>query len=326
MKFKKTSRGYYAVLSGSKNIKLGTHDLDEAKALAQAAGLAQLDIAHRAGLLTAQTVQRLTMGKVVTASAALAAYRTYLTRTGLSELTQHIYAQRVDAFLNRRLDAPVSALTEAMVHAYINPDSPIMVGTRVNRRKALVSFFKFCAGRGYILGNPAELVEVQIHKLTHKQMEPLQKKPVFFVDMKVLPDFWRFAAKMAITFGLRLSDVATMEWGSFSVPGKLVIWTDKTRTRIEFDIPPEIQEEVDALPRRDPELLFPDQWEVVQSPTRRALLSVQFKRLTGVGFHQLRAGFATRLAQEGESLLSIQRRMGHATAAMTQQYIRPCQK
>jgi integrase len=323
MKFKKTSRGYYAVLSGSKNIKLGTHDLDEAKALAKAANLDGLDIAHRAGLLTAQTVQRLTMGKVVTARAALAAYREYLTRSELSDLTSHMYALRVESFLDKRMDMPMSAFTEAIVYAFVNPKSPIVVGTRNNRRNALLHFFNYCAARGFTLGNPAELVSVQTHTLSHKQMEPTLKKPVFYVDMKVLPDFWRVAAKMAMTFGLRLSDVAGLEWASFSEPGKLVVWTDKTRTRIQFDVPPEIQEEINVLPKRDPELLFPDQWEIAQSPTKRALLSVQFKRLTGVGFHQLRAGFATRLAQEGESLLSIQRRLGHASPEMTKHYIRP---
>ena len=321
MKFEKTQRGYYAVLSGKRRIKLDTFDLEQAKLLAKEANLEGLDVAHRAGILSAQTVQRLTTGKVVSCAAALAAYKEHLPRTNLAYLTQHQYAQRVETFIAKRRELPVSAVTEAMIHAYVNPTDDITGGTRNNRRNALLSFFRYCSAKGYILGNPAELVVVQLHKLSHKQMEPRRRAPVFFVDMHKLPDFWRVAAKMGMTFGLRLSDVANLEWGSFSEPGKLIVWTDKTRTRVEFDVPPEIQEELDALPRRDPELLFPDQWEVAQSPTRRAWLSVQFKRLTGVGFHQLRAGFATRLSQEGIAVSSIQRKLGHSTPEMTQHYI-----
>jgi integrase len=126
---------------------------------------------------------------------------------------------------------------------------------------------------------------------------------------------------MGIHYGLRLSDVAGLAWESFSDPTKVVIWIDKTRQRMEFPRVPEIEDLLRQVPRKCNVQVFPEEHELASSPTRRAKLSVYFKRLTGVGVHQLRHGFATRLRREGESITEIQRRLGHSSPKTTEVYL-----
>ena len=322
MKIKKNSGGSYSAVLSNRSIPLGTSDPAEARRLAKAANLDQVDLAHRAGVLTATAVQRLTFGRTVTCQRALDGYLEWGKRANKAPLTVHRYHQTAAAFLAAHLAKPVQIVTEKMISEFVNPDDGSALGTRNCRLSALVSFFGFCSAKGFMLGNPAALVGVQTHELTHDQMEPKPKVPVFVInDLDELPVFYRLVALLGLTCGLRISGVAGLEWSSFIIPSKMVIFTDKNRTRMEFGITAEVAAVLAEVPRLDPELVFPEEYVIAKSPTRRALLSTTFKRLTGVNAHQLRHDFATRLALEGETVTDIQKRLGHTSPETTKTYV-----
>jgi integrase len=111
--------------------------------------------------------------------------------------------------------------------------------------------------------------------------------------------FWLFAVKCSAQTGLRLSDVANLEWRCFGEPGKLVVWMDKTNRRIEHVLSPELEEMVTQIPVSSPTHLFPEQHQIVSDVKRRALLSVQFKRIcerigiSGKSYHSTRHAAAS---------------------------------
>lgn len=322
MKLHKGRGGRYYAHCAHAKIALNTKCKAEAERLVKEANLEGIELAHKARLLSADTVQRLTYGRRVDCTRAFAAWVDHTALSDLAPLTRHRYEMIVRRFLAGIGTRPVQSLDRKMVDAFINPEDDTKVGTRQGRRNALLSFFRFCNASGFIVGNPAELVEVRTHELTHPQMETTRKAPVFGVNLDGLPIFHRIAALLGMKHGLRLSDVAGLQWASLDRPGKLVLFTDKTRKRMEFVLDDETVAALEEVPKLDPDVVFPDEWEVLQSPTRRALLSVNFKRFTGVGHHQLRAGFATRLSREGVDMPEIVRRMGHSSHKMTEQYIR----
>lgn len=321
MIIKLNKSGTYSAQLGHTSIPLKTRSYKEAVQLAKAARLEELDLAHKAKLLTASTFQRLSFGAEVRGREALLAFKDNLHLSNLAPLTMHRYYQMTEKFLGPHMEKSVQALTEQIVDAFVNPKSDIKASSRNCRHSALLAFFRFCNAKGFIVGNPAELIQVRTHSLGHAQMERAEKVPVFNLDTTGYPIFWRVVVAMGVHYGLRLSDVAGLSWASFADPTKLVIWTDKTRQRMEFPMVPEIGALMREVPRGCSVQVFPEEHAIAQSPTRRAKLSVDFKRLSGVGVHQLRHGFATRLRRDGESITSIQQRMGHASAQTTAVYL-----
>ena len=91
--------------------------------------------------------------------------------------------------------------------------------------------------------------------------------------------FWLFAVRCSAQTGLRLSDVASVEWRCFGEPGKIVVWMDKTNRRIEHILSPDLEEMVTQIPISSPTHLFPKQHKTISDVHRRSLLSVQFKRI-----------------------------------------------
>lgn len=321
MTIKLNPSGTYSAVLAHTSIPLKTKSYKEAVALAKAARLEELELAHKAKLLNAATFQRLSFGREVTCAEALSAFKDNLQLSNLAPHTSFRYWQTASKFLARLLDQPVQVITELTVDKFVNPNNDLKVGSRNCRHSALLAFFRFCNAKGFIVGNPAELVEVRTHELSHDQMERTEKTPVFSLDTTGYPIFWRVVVALGTNYGLRLSDVARLSWASLADPEKIVIWTDKTRQRMEFPVVPEVAALLREIPRVCNVMVFPEQSAIARSPTKRAKLSVDFKRLTGVGVHQLRHGFATRLRKEGESILEIQRRMGHSSTKTTEVYL-----
>ena len=153
--------------------------------------------------------------------------------------------------------------------------------------------------------------------------------------------FWRFAVRLGAETGLRISDVAQLEWRSLSElhTGKLVIWMKKTNQRIEHTISPSLQQFVGEIPVIDADYMFPEQRALMQDVGKRAGLSVQFGRLCerlgikGKSFHSLRHYKATTsyakldkeaLAKKLAASLSLEEiagLLGHQNKATTKGYV-----
>lgn len=165
---------------------------------------------------------------------------------------------------------------------------------------------------------------VKLCKLGEKQVE------VFF---------WLFAVRCSAQTGLRLSDIAGLEWRCFAEQGKLVVWMDKTNQRIEHPLPEELETMVTQIPVSSPTRLFPEQHAIISDVRRRALLSMQFKRICerigimGKSYHCTRhaaasekyraidkGDLAKRLA-ESLSMSQIKALLGHSSATTSKVYV-----
>jgi integrase len=151
--------------------------------------------------------------------------------------------------------------------------------------------------------------------------------------------FWLFAVRCSAQTGLRLSDIAGLEWRCFGEPGKLVVWMDKTNRRIEHPLPADLEMMVTQIPVSSPTRLFPEQHTIVSDVHRRSLLSVQFKRICerigilGKSYHCTRhaaasekyhaidqAELAKRLAAT-LSMSQIKQLLGHSSASTSKFYV-----
>lgn len=151
--------------------------------------------------------------------------------------------------------------------------------------------------------------------------------------------FWLFAVRVSSTTGLRLSDIAGLEWRCFGEPGKIVVWMDKTNRRIEHILTPELEAMVTQILVNSPTHLFPDQHAIISDVKRRALLSVQFTRICerigilGKSYHSTRHAaanekyhaidkddLAKRLA-ETLSMSQIKALLGHSNASTSRLYV-----
>lgn len=151
--------------------------------------------------------------------------------------------------------------------------------------------------------------------------------------------FWLFAVRCSSQTGLRLGDIASLEWRCFGEPGKLVVWMDKTNQRIEHVLSPELETMVTQVPFSSPTHLFPDQHQIISDVHRRSLLSIQFKRICerigikGKSYHCTRHaaasekyrsidrdGLAKKLA-ETLSMSQIKQLLGHSNAKSAKIYV-----
>jgi integrase len=147
------------------------------------------------------------------------------------------------------------------------------------------------------------------------------------------------AVSQAKETGLRLSDIAQLEWRSFAEDGKLITWTEKTNKRMELPITNALRALISEVPVTDADYVFPAQRAIIRDVAKRSGLSVQFGRLldrrhiTGKSFHSLRHYRATQsfknidkatLAAKLADTLSMEQiatLLGHANSKTTKRYV-----
>ena len=151
--------------------------------------------------------------------------------------------------------------------------------------------------------------------------------------------FWLFAVTCSAQNGLRLSDVAGLEWRCFGEPGKIIVWMEKTNRRIEHILTPEIEAMVTQIPVRSPTHLFSDQHAIISNVKRRALLSVQFTRIcerigikgksyhstrhaaASVKFHAIDKDALAKQLADNLSMVQIKALLGHSNASTSKIYV-----
>ena len=309
-----------------------TTNKGDAMIVVEDAGVAKLELAAKANALTAETVTAIVAGRKVTAADATEQWLDWL-RTNREPSTVSNHGYYVAAWLER-LDAktwPVARLTEQHVDSFVNERGEATAATRGSRLAAIRSFL---------------LVEVRLRDLTHEQKEPKKRLPITADEYRrimawptveldtALGRFMHAATAIGYWTGLRLSDIAGLEWPCFTGT-ELIVWTSKRDKRV-------------ALPLSDPLIgsgelkmvllgvaedarpgaryLFPDAHKIATDPTDRAKLSVYYGRLLerigidGKSFHCLRHAFVTRLKKAGVTIEEIGRVVGHSNTKTTEGY------
>jgi integrase len=334
------------------------------KVLAQSS-VAELEQAGKAASLSQRAIGQILTGKNLTCLKAVEEYRKVAVASKAQKTVFNVVLVVLNWLKELKLETqPPSAITPEHISKWINnPQSTWKRGTRLAALASIRTFFQFCAHHGWIASDPSQLVAVDYSVMSHEQKEDSDRQPFTIEEVKHLLTelrhdwaaaakgehrlfrkaedvlFWLVAVTVGKETGLRLSDVAGLEWRCFSEPGKLVVWTGKTNQRIEHEISDTLQELIGEIPVNDPDYLFPEQRATIQNVAKRAALSVQFGRLCerlnikGKSFHNLRHFKATSeyakldknaLAKKLAEVLSLEQiaqLLGHANSKTTKGYV-----
>lgn len=341
---------------GVRRISTGCTDKAEAAAVIKAANIETLEVLAKAGQLSQSLVQKLVVGSNITVAAAIEEWSMWLNDTANSVRTAETQIMYVKAWAHeaKALERKLVSITPKDLDKWVNgPDSGKMA-TRNIRLTSLRSFFKLCSIRGYMNPDPAREIGVKAKLMTHEQKEPKVRRVFTDAEFNAVLDyitlqmtelinrgaqtdatdrkldslrFWFAATVIGRYSGLRLGDIASLEWASLQVPGKLVVWTDKQDTRIELPVSPELKAGIDAIVPNSKKVCFPEQDRIARDYTKRARLSVEFTRILqrsgveGHSFHDLRHTIATELDCKGETIEEIAEKLGHRSKESSRVYI-----
>lgn len=317
---------------------ISTRETDKAKArrILSQSRLAEIEEAGKAGKLQKEGLNQILGSQKVTVSSASDGFIEWLTTNGRSP----IYIHQVRSVLNTFIaeckleDVLIQDLTEKHINDVVNKDAPGGAAWRRTKLSILRSFCDLVSARGWRNGNPARCVRVQMHKLSHAQKE--KKEPQPFTDQEVdellrrtkKGEFWHTAIALSRYTGLRLGDVTQMEWDSLTVPGKIIVWTDKRDRRVVLPVPEVLEKAIRSLPwGTQMKYLFPHEREMYLDPKTRPNLSTYFRRIChgagikGKTFHDLRSSYCEACARAGVPIEHIAVNVGHVNTSTTMGYM-----
>lgn len=271
---------------------------------------------------------------------AVEAWRKWLDETGQSETTVYNYEVTMRRFMrtHRCVKWPLSRIVRKHAAAFVNTGESIKVATRRFRLRVLNSFFEFCVNERRMRSNPCGNVRVTQRNLPQNLQEPAKRTPITGAEYQIImanaSGFWRAAAALAYWMGLRLCDIAALEWSSAG-DDALAVTTRKTASRVELPYDEEVfgggaVRDVIAALRADSvddsRYIFPLQRAVIMRPSGHAVLSNQFRRMlaglgiSGKSFHCLRHSFVTRMINSGAGFDEAAKAAGHKSVKTTGAY------
>jgi integrase len=365
---KKINGIYHARVQTGKTSKFITTrctDKAEAKQVLATSSLAELNRAAKADRLTQRAIGQIVAGKNLTCAKALDTYCQIKSANKSPKTIANNRLVLTNWFKVCHLESlPPSAITVDHISKWINnPKSEWRLSMRQVALASVRTFFEFCGDQGWLVSDPSKLVSLDYKVMSHAQKEPTEKEPFTEDEVKhMLAElnndwqraqtgkqelfrepthvlFWLVAVHIGKDTGLRLSDIAQLEWRCFSEGGKLVVWTAKTNRRMEYPVSAALENLIGEVPVIDSEYLFPEQRAIISDPAKRSGLSVQFGRLCDRleikdrSFHSLRHFKAisayskldkNALAKKLASILSmseIKQLLGHASAKTSAGYV-----
>lgn len=335
----------------AQKIALGTTSRAVARKLVKDAGLEDIELAARANVLTAEAITRLKAGKRVSVEAALKEHLELMPIRGKRAST----IKHDTAVLNNWIDvmnlakAPIGAIEDKHVSKFINNKSRGKYQTRVRQLSSIRTFLGFCLDRGWVATNPATLVAVSVDGMSQEDL--LETETLTFTEDEVkkilahTTGFWHSATIIGRHTGLRLSDVATLQWESITAT-RLTVFSSKGKRIVDMELTPELKRLFASIPRGDSRYVFPSQAANVITMGSTTTISQQFRRMCiklGIedkSFSGLRHTFAVssmadvtdkklKLVQEmigAASIEEVRRLLGHAKSNVTLRYLSHPQK
>jgi integrase len=328
---------------GSRWISTGQTSFEKARQVCTQAMVSELQMAACANALTPEVVQRLTMGRRITCTDILDAWKTE-TAMEVAPDTLANYESTLRQWMAALgcAQSVIARVRRTDVYAFINaPD--LSAGSRKQRRNALCSYFAFAHAHGYVIGNIAETIRINqrdLHFDRIRSKETIPITPDEFARLMASPKvtgFWRWATALSYYLGYRIRDVACLEWASVQAD-RLVVYPRKTRSagqRLELALNDpllgagalrRIILEMVEQAAGDSRYCFPDKREVALANKRRAGLSRDYGRLLkrhgiiGKSFHSLRHACFMRLKVAGLTDEQIAHKLGHGSISSTQIY------
>lgn len=340
--------GVYFVLldtpHGQKRITTGERTRNRAASVCDAALIDKLQMAAKAGVLNANAISVLTTGRKFTCADVVEAWKADAT-IDLAPDTLNGYSQTLALFMAQDdiRSNPIAMVTRLQLDQFVNaPDTS--KAARRHRLAVLRNFFSFANAEAYCVGNPAVRLSIRQRDLEFHQIEHYPRLPVTHEEyLRIMGSdrvdgFYRWATALAYWLGLRIRDVACMEWASLQ-EDRIVVHTKKTGQRVALpldnpligsgDLKHVIAEIKDEIPaeKRDPVYCFPKERALALSTTKRATLSCYYARVLkrcgvdGKSFHGLRRAFADRLDVARVSIEQIGELMGHSSTTTTEIYL-----
>ena len=261
-------------------------------------------------------------------------FRQVLRESGRPATTVHSTSVEIFSFakaMNLR-DAEPQHIDESIISAYVNDEKKTWkLSTRQWKLDRIRMFFKFCRSRGYSQHDPGAMVYINPRLLSLKQMEPTQRQPFTQAEVeKLLRDvkgIWHLFIAIGAATGLRIGDVANLEWDCVK-EDHLLVWTRKKTKRVEVPMPPFLSEVLEQR-RNAQRYVFPEHHERYNGSHRQRMsLSGMFKGIVldvlgpdcRKSFHCLRHYFVTEASKNGKSMDEIAKLVGHSNITTTSIY------
>lgn len=321
---------------------LRTKDKTEAKRLVKESKLEEIESAAKIKALTRDTITAIVAGKNVKISQVIEEYKHFRILKAHSEHSMYSEETVVQKFLRdqKLKNSSISKITSKHIYNYVNdPEDKASLNHKNKKLTAIRGLLSYAIANSYILKDPSYGVAVDKSKLEHKQKEK-RKQPAFTKAdyeriRKHCSYFWSVAADFAYWTGLRLSDVARLEWDSFD-DDHLIVHTLKTDTRVALPLDDELigggllRDTISRIEPEDAKFCFPEWKALTDDPKRRATLPTYFAREIqrkhpkawdeGKRFHSFRRSFVTRCKREGKELIDIAAWVGHSDTKTTAIY------
>lgn len=280
--------------------RLGTRNMEEARALVKEANLEQIALAEKADAITRDVWTRLVAGRRMRVRDALESYEAHRYIVGHRAATIIHQGTILDKFLRVTglANSPIAAIEPEHVSSYVNPTDDTKLSTRQSYLAVLSQFLAYCFNQRWIVRNPAIDVAIRLDGLSQEQLIAKPHERFSEEEVKALlsavprSDFWHGAILLGYEYGLRLSSVAMLEEGNI-VANRVRIFTTKGQRMVDEPMSPDVAqwflEWKPVRPHSDMTYVFPAQ---AAAGVRR--LSEQFTRLlakngiTGKSFHGLR--------------------------------------
>lgn len=329
---------HYRTPHGTKSQSLRTTNLKEAKQIAKAAKLEELETLAKINAVTNDAIQRITLGRKLTTEAAMQLLESSATFQSLAETTKISRVSILGKFIDTLGGKSIQSVSSNQVHAFVNAPKTGLE-TRRARLKSVRHFVAVLRANGVLLHDPTADVRIDLSSIPFHLKEPKVRHPFTDEELELVEGMaepWRTLVCFSLDTGARLADCATLTHQQVNLGAKkAVVWTDKFDKRIEMALGPGtctllepytywVQPEEDEVLR---EPLWPELNDMAKNPKQRAALSVYAGRalkkagIRGKTFHSARHTFATRLAHLGESVDAIRVRMGHVSQETTKGYI-----
>lgn len=370
-------------INGNKEISTGLveGDMNDAIALCNKAGIEQME---RDALKTIKAEKFITTARLLGVTGVNAPIRDVvpswlknLVARGYSPQTGTHYRSAIREFLRHHGSKKPREITPEDCADFLD-DMTGRLAKRVMSLYGLRNLMEYCRNMGYCPGNPAKLVSIKLDTLTHEEKETKPRLPFTDDEVEKLLEFtkefdpefyqnrngpvrcvprrtdivypkqtpfWHVAIALARYTGLRLGDVACLEWASLAKPGYIIVWTRKTDSRVELPISQELQPYLwRILPHENPnhpdaKFCFPlrrcyyraqmlmDGSDKSPRSVKWWGLSWEFTRICaylglprGKSFHSLRHRYAQALREQGVPIEEVARNLAHTSTKCTLLY------